>query len=280
MSGQKRRAVDKPEPLWRPVAEEGGGERGSASKGGKCPVSEPSVCIQSASPPSPRTMKAIQAAMSSDEEEEEEDEKDGSVSPRTLLAIQHALSEEEEEEEAAALRTRVNPPPAETQVVVSSSEEETGNDDALRNLSKAKSDVQGSAGQSLQDNLLISSDDELEEVTGQRNEPLQPGGLQQAHGSDRQRETESEDETNRDTLTPSKTRRTEKRSEPGLFLGHSLPTAGASTCVDPLTEPQELLVLPQQRNEEVVLQENKRDGVELESSEGSESEGKGLFKTR
>uniref|UniRef100_A0A3B4WFN8 Excision repair cross-complementation group 5 n=1 Tax=Seriola lalandi dorsalis TaxID=1841481 RepID=A0A3B4WFN8_SERLL len=176
LSGCKRRAVDRPQPLWRPVCEEEEEEvLGPSSEDSKPSASKPAP--GDASPPSPRTLEAIQAAMndSSDEEKVDQDEKHGRVSPRTLLAIQQVLAEEEDG--AAGRRTPINgsstklqvnihrPAP---QVVISSSEEETGPDDAKSLPNDKKSDFkENSPGQSVhvEDSLLVSSsEDEMEEV--------------------------------------------------------------------------------------------------------------------
>uniref|UniRef100_A0A8C7KI03 Excision repair cross-complementation group 5 n=1 Tax=Oncorhynchus kisutch TaxID=8019 RepID=A0A8C7KI03_ONCKI len=98
---------ERPEPLWRPISEEESLEEGPSSSS-KHPQ-DPNPILGDTAPISPRTLKAIQAAMDSsfsDEEEEdsswgrggsraeEEEEGGGSVSPRTLLAIQRATGEE------------------------------------------------------------------------------------------------------------------------------------------------------------------------------------------
>ncbi|XP_055786312.1 DNA excision repair protein ERCC-5 homolog isoform X2 [Salvelinus fontinalis] len=161
---------ERPEPLWRPISEEESLEEGPSSSS-KHPQ-DPNPSLGDTAPTSPRTLKAIQAAMDSsfsDEEEEGEDsswgrggsraeeegdrswgrggsraeEGGGSVSPRTLLAIQRAMGEELEVGPSPYTTmignspVKPNPPspqrPANRLVVISSSEEETeGKDTPLR----------------------------------------------------------------------------------------------------------------------------------------------------
>lgn len=251
-----------------------------SSEDSKPSVSKPSVSTQGdTSPPSPRTLTAIQAAMngSSDEEKVDQDEKDGGVSPRTLLAIQRAMAEEEEEEDATEQRTLISSSPTKPQVhichpvpqvVISSSDEETELDvlPNANSLSNEKSNFkENPTGQSVKDNLFVSSsEDEIEEVIGERNKALCFAAAKQPHrGSDRQKEAErqrevqvkSEEETKKEKLT-------DKREEPFK-----------KTETHPL--------LPEQRrNESNVLQEKNGGDVKSESSEESESEGNILFKFR
>ncbi|XP_062303562.1 DNA excision repair protein ERCC-5 homolog [Osmerus eperlanus] len=107
LSGRKRQGGGgRPEPLWRPISEEGPDEVSGPSP--KVPKLSPSLRSEAAAP-SPRTLQAIEAAMvdSFDEEEEEEGRGEGvvegvqglaggDVSPRTLLAIRQALGEEDD----------------------------------------------------------------------------------------------------------------------------------------------------------------------------------------
>ncbi|XP_042287155.1 DNA excision repair protein ERCC-5 [Thunnus maccoyii] len=272
LSGCKRRGADKPEPLWRPVCEEDADVRGSSPEDSKPSVSKPSVSTQGdTSPPSPRTLTAIQAAMngSSDEEKVEQDEKDGSVSPRTLLAIQQALAEEEED--AAERRTLISSSPTKPQVhirhpvpqvVISSSEEETGPDVLPKSNSLSNEKFYFKVDPTVQslhvkDNLFVSSsEDEMEEVIGERNKALRLAVPHQPHGgSDGQKEAErlievqmkSQEETSKEKLT-------EKQEEP-LRKTETHP-----------------LIPEQRRNESIVLQEKNGDDVKSERSEESESE--------
>nr|XP_057944964.1 DNA excision repair protein ERCC-5 homolog [Doryrhamphus excisus] len=149
----KKRATDKPEPLWCPVSEEEDKKQISCSE--EC---KPSVSKQ-ASPPSPRTLKAIQAAMSDDSDVEtvEQEKRDGRISPRTMLAIQQALAEEDEVEAKHTTQS------SKLQIVISSSDEDT---EPIRD----KSDFPKSppAINVPQRSFDISSED-MDEVIGQRN---------------------------------------------------------------------------------------------------------------
>ncbi|XP_055020328.1 DNA excision repair protein ERCC-5 homolog, partial [Boleophthalmus pectinirostris] len=103
LSGVRSRATDKPEPLWRPVCEEDEKQWGPVIQD-KTKDQKPSTSENSQDdtlPPSPRTLKAIQAALndSSDEESNSNNNKDGSVSPRTLLAIQQAMAEDGDDDQ-------------------------------------------------------------------------------------------------------------------------------------------------------------------------------------
>ncbi|XP_070687345.1 DNA excision repair protein ERCC-5 homolog [Pempheris klunzingeri] len=209
LSGCKRRAADRPEPLWRPACEEEETARGPFSENSKPSVSKPSQPDKS--PPSPRTLEAIQAAMNdgSDEEQVDRDEKDGSVSPRTLLAIQQALAEEEDG--AAEHGALISNPPTKLQanihhpvpqVVISSSEEETEPDN-VNSLPPGKSDFKGNPTVQMLhvrdgDSLYVSSsEDEMEEVIGQRNKALRFAALHQPD----EREMKSGGETKRGQVT-------------------------------------------------------------------------------
>lgn len=180
LSGSKRRAPAGPEPLWRPVCEEEENVQGSSSE---VSVSKPS---QGDMPPaSPRTMKAIQAAMKDSSEEEEEGgrvKNQGDVSPRTLLAIQQALAEEEDIPAEQGTLISSSAPKQQVnihQVVISSSEEEP-EPDHVNSVLNEKSDLKGNpTGQSSHEKDILvvsSSEDETE--------------LKQPH----ERETESEQE--------------------------------------------------------------------------------------
>ncbi|XP_031180047.1 DNA repair protein complementing XP-G cells homolog isoform X1 [Sander lucioperca] len=206
LTGCKRRAADRPEPLWRPACEDEAEVQGPSSKNSKPSVLKPSR--GDTSPPSPRTLKAIQAAMSDSSDEEKVDhDKDGSMSPRTLLAIQRALAEEEDG--AAAHSTLISSTSTKLQanihhpgpqVVIGSSEEETKPED-VNPLPNEKSNFKGNpTGQSLhrKDGLFVSSsEDEMESVIGQRNEALRFAAQQQTPET----EMKSEEETKRRRLT-------------------------------------------------------------------------------
>ncbi|XP_029953206.1 DNA repair protein complementing XP-G cells [Salarias fasciatus] len=188
LAGCRGRAADKQEPLWRPVHEEEQKTWVGSSKGSKPPDSKPSRA--DTSPPSPRTLKAIQDAMNdmSDEEGVEETQGDGSVSPRTLQAIKQALAEEGEGASGHMSSSGSKPttsahlsgPP----VVVSSSEDEA--EDPERQKSSLKQEQSLTADDALFDS---SSEDEMEEVIGQRNKALRVAALQRT-----ERETQANGE--------------------------------------------------------------------------------------
>ncbi|KAF5902608.1 DNA repair protein complementing XP-G cell, partial [Clarias magur] len=102
----KRRTKGRPEPLWRPVSDGIPEENQPASSSSSSATPKPTICSEEqpsdGAPPSPRTLKAIQAAMMDSSSDEDEltskktlqDEGNGGVSPRTLQAIQSALTED------------------------------------------------------------------------------------------------------------------------------------------------------------------------------------------
>ncbi|XP_026234873.1 LOW QUALITY PROTEIN: DNA repair protein complementing XP-G cells homolog [Anabas testudineus] len=201
LSGYKKRAADRPEPLWRPVCE----EQEEKVWGTSSEDSKPSVSKQSPGETSPRTLKAIQAVIndSSDEEAVNQDKRDGSVSPRTQLAIQQALAEDEDGAEtlisSSPTKLCANTHHLVPQVVISSSDEETEPDD-LKSSSNEKSDFKGNLTNQIvnrKDLFVNSSEDEMEEVIGQRNKALRFAALQQSH----EKEQTTEDETKKGQLT-------------------------------------------------------------------------------
>ncbi|XP_076586385.1 DNA excision repair protein ERCC-5 homolog [Chaetodon auriga] len=238
LSGSKRRAAGRPEPLWRPACEEEEEVQGPSSEDSKPSVSEPSQGHMS--PPSPRTLEAIQAAMndSSDEEKLDRDKKDGSVSPRTLQAIHRALAEEEDgaaehgtviSSSLTKLQANIHHPAP--QVVISSSEEEPEPAN-VNSLPNEKPDLKGNpAGQSfhVKDSLLLSSsDDEMEEVIGQRNKALRVAALQQPE----EREAKSQEETKKAQLTEEPER---KDSEDRFITKNGDPRGAAASCQNTLS---------------------------------------------
>ncbi|KAM9825505.1 DNA excision repair protein ERCC-5 homolog [Syngnathus typhle] len=178
LAGFIERAVDKPEPLWRPISED---EE-------KKQVPPPDDCQASASklhsPPSPRTLKAIQAAMSDSSDVEKQEESDGKVSPRTLIAIQRAL-EEDEKEDGATRQTPSASSVAKLQMDIGSSEEET---EPIGDA-KEKTDFKRVA-----DHLFDSGSDSMDEVIGRRYEAVHTSAATQKlkEGSDNVREEASE----------------------------------------------------------------------------------------
>lgn len=283
LSGSKRRAPGGPEPLWRPVCEEEEDVRGSSSE---VSVSKPS---QGDTPPaSPRTMKAIQAAMkdSSDEEEGGRVKNQGGLSPRTLLAIQQALAEEEDSPAEQGRLISSLPPKQQVnihQVVISSSEEEPEPDN-VNSVSNEKSDLKRNpTGQSSheKDSLVVSSsEDETEEVIGQRNKALCFAQLEQPH----ERETESEREKGQmmeNTSTGSR-RQTEEPEEPEtraalITRAEDLVRPQGATGVSHNPNPNPPMVLEPTINTDVP---EERIDVKSEGSEESESEGTAPFSSK
>ncbi|XP_031702386.1 DNA repair protein complementing XP-G cells homolog [Anarrhichthys ocellatus] len=293
-AGGTRRAPDRPEPLWRPACEEKAEVAGPSSEDSKPSVSKPNQ--GDTSPPSPRTLNAIRAAMndSSEEETVDQEKKDGSASPRTLLAIQRALAEEDDDDDddgAAEHRTlisssptkiRANIPRPVPQVVVSSSEEE-GEPDGVNSMPHEKSDFKGNQSLHVKDVLFAgSSEGETEAMIGQRNEALRFAALQKPH----EREMESEKETKRRQLTEDvrlgSRGQMEKEEELITELGaaafnqNTLPTnLSAQLCGKPPSEETKMHPAPlKQRSNEVIeaLEERTGEDMKSEGSEESESE--------
>ncbi|XP_053532353.1 DNA excision repair protein ERCC-5 [Ictalurus punctatus] len=111
---RKGKLQGRPEPLWRPVSDGIREENEPTSSSSSSTTPKPIICSEEqpsdGAPPSPRTLRAIQAAMmdSSSDEDELASKKmirdgcgkvssrdgNGGVSPRTLQAIQRALMED------------------------------------------------------------------------------------------------------------------------------------------------------------------------------------------
>ncbi|KAK2908456.1 hypothetical protein Q8A67_004293 [Cirrhinus molitorella] len=89
---RKGRPKGKPEPLWRPVAED---DENKPSSSSSCAEEEPSA--SGGAPPSPRTLQAIHSAMVDSSSEEEavaaRGSEDDRVSPRTLQAIHSSITD-------------------------------------------------------------------------------------------------------------------------------------------------------------------------------------------
>ncbi|XP_015258787.1 PREDICTED: DNA repair protein complementing XP-G cells [Cyprinodon variegatus] len=256
LTGCRKRNADKPEPLWRPVTGDEDDEKDEV-RATCSEVSPPTV--SKPSPPSPRTLKAIQAAMSDSSEEEDPDKKDGRVSPRTLLAIQQALTEEENEASVSVstLQTCLPRPVGAVESSSSEEEEETG-----PSLKEGLDFAQNTAHQCLQmdDSLLgSSSEDEMEEVIGQRNKAIRSAAL----GKSSKTEKESEEEANKQNEPEQKeTERELCVSASGQEPSIAPPSAEAEDSAldkrrDPLTEGPE---------------EPKRVELKSEKSEESDSE--------
>uniref|UniRef100_A0A3P8U2B3 Excision repair cross-complementation group 5 n=1 Tax=Amphiprion percula TaxID=161767 RepID=A0A3P8U2B3_AMPPE len=293
LSGCRIRAADKPKPLWRPICEEDEEVQTTSSEDSKPSVSKPSV--EATSPPSPRTVKAIQAAMndSSDEEKVDQRKEDGSVSPRTLLAIQQALNDEEDG--AAECMTRISSSPIKVkadvhhpvpQVFISSSEEETepspkGTSDFKRNPAGQSSDVKDSL-------LVSSSEDEMEEVIGERNRALRLATLQQRPRTEMESEEETKTGHPMENLWTKNRGQTEKKEKLNIRESdHSPHNAAASSpdtlsinlspqlCGKPASARTDIHpVTLKQSNDKLTEapEETNGDNVKSESSEESESE--------
>ncbi|XP_068435766.1 DNA excision repair protein ERCC-5 isoform X2 [Clinocottus analis] len=269
LTGGTRR--DRPEPLWRPACEGKEEMLGPSSEDSKPSVSKPTW--GDTSPPSPRTLKAIQAAMnvSSEEETLDQEKKDGSVSPRTLLAIQQALAEEGD---SSPTKMQANLPHP---VVISSSEDER-EPDSVNYLPNKKSDFKGNpAVQRLHTEDVLSSsgsEDETEATVCRRNEALRFAAPQKPHGS----ETNTKNrELTEDTKLGSRGQ-TEKQEElitktnaaAAAFNQNLLSTnLSAQLCRETEMLPGPL----KQRSNEVIeaLEERNGDDVKSEGSEKSDS---------
>ncbi|KAM9366796.1 DNA excision repair protein ERCC-5 homolog [Symphorus nematophorus] len=290
LSDIKRRAAGKPEPLWRPVCEEEEKVQDISSEDSKPSVSK--LPQGDASPPSPRTLKAIQDAMndSSDEEKVQQDKNGGSVSPRTQLAIQQALTEQEEHAaehgtqiSSSATKLQVNIQHPVPQVVISSSEEET-EPDHVKSLSDEKAEFkEESTGQSLhvKDSLLVSSsEDEIEEMIAQRNKALRFAALQQLH----KRETKSKEETKTEELERRESELGLIRKNNDLVQPQTAAAASSQNTSISINLPAEICekapnaeteihpVLPEQRNNMFIEAPEKRNGDDVKSEGSEESE--------
>lgn len=297
LSGSKRRAAGRPEPLWRPACEEEEKVRSPSPE-----VSKPSVSKLSQGdtpPPSPRTLKAIQAAMndSSDEEKVDRVKNGGSLSPRTLQAIQQALAEEEEGAaepgsliSSSPAKLQVNIPQPAPRVVISSSEEEREPDD-VNSLPHEKSALKGnptSQSSHVKDSLFVSSsEDEMEEVTNK--------ALSFALKQPRERETESETKKGQliEDIRTGRRGQTGKQEElerrAGLITenGDLVQPQGATASSQnnlPISLSAQISGKPpgaETENDPVVLEprRNKEERIEVksEASEESESEGAVIF---
>lgn len=147
------------------------------------------------------------------------------VSPRTILAIQKALTEAEDEASVSPsnLQTCLQHPVP--QVVVSSSDEDT------RPSLQEESDFgQNATHQSvlIEDSLLgSSSEDELEEVIGERNKAFRSAALQQSPKTEMELEAEPVKEAEKEKAL--KARESEPKmhvsasSQESSFISPSLP---------------------------------------------------------
>ena len=280
LTGCRRRAADRPEPLWRPVGE-GEEDKSSPSKEDfKHSSSQPPQ--GDTSPPSPRTLEAIQAAMadSSDEETVGPGKKEGSVSPRTLLAIQEVLVEEddsgaEQRNVSVNLQTTIHRPAP--QVVIISSEE----DDAKCVLTRIDS-RENPTGRNprVNDSLLVSSsEDEMKDVIGQSRKALHTAVLPQPQRKEMRSEEEMKDGELKEDATTGSGRQIETKDDlvqPHVAAASSQNTSSislsAQRCGKPLSAETQPVLSEQRRNMSAETLE-KRDEDDVKS-EGSESEGK------
>ncbi|XP_026175531.1 DNA repair protein complementing XP-G cells homolog isoform X2 [Mastacembelus armatus] len=304
LSGCRRQAVGRPEPLWRPVCEEGEEVQGSSSEDSKPSASKPSQ--GDGSPPSPRTLQAIQNAMnnSSDEENVDQHKEDGSVSPRTLLAIQQALAEEQDSAaQCMTLTSRSSSRLPAPHMLISSSEEETELND-LKSLQSEKSDFKGNPTDQrllMKDYLFVSSsEDEMDEVIGQRNKALCSAALQQTH--EREMNSEEEKKKSEDARTGSggqaeKQEELERResdhrliikngdlvqsqdaaapSQNALSINFAAQISGKSLSEERKTETDHFL--PEQRTNEFTEAPEQRNGDDVKSEGNGESESEESF---
>lgn len=296
LSGIEKRAAVRPEPLWRPVCEEEAKVRGSSPE-----VSKPSnskISQGDMPPPSPRTLKAIEAAMeeSSDEENGDSGKKDASLSPRTLLAIHKALAEEEEGSADQESLIHISPPKHRVnilhpspQVVVISSEEEP-HSSSLIFLPDENSKVQRNPTSQhvhVKDSLLVSSsEDEMEEVIGQRNKALRSALLEDTHEKETKNgqliedlragsrgQTEKQEELERGAgLTTSNGDLVQLQGETASSLNNLPNRPPAQICGKPLSAETENDSVVSEQTKDKSTEED-RLKVKSEASEESESEG-------
>ncbi|XP_061526161.1 DNA excision repair protein ERCC-5 [Phycodurus eques] len=288
LSGFIKQAVDKPKPLWCLVSEEEDKKQVSCSEDCKASVS------QLDSPPSPHTLKAIQAAMSdsSDVETVKQEERDVCVSPRTLLAIQRALAEEDEVY-GVKHTTLSRSSATKLQTFISSSEEEM-EPDAMSNVVQEKSNFEGNTvGKKKPDELLVIGSDYMDEVIGKRNKDFHFAAAihELKEGSDRQNVGDEKSEVNKDKemlnaklldarpVGCSQTKPDERgdSEQRMMFDKERHAHSEAAACVfeqlqgEPLWEAQSHLELPKQRNNESTILQRSLD-VKTESTDDSESE--------
>uniref|UniRef100_A0A1A7WVM1 Excision repair cross-complementing rodent repair deficiency, complementation group 5 (Xeroderma pigmentosum, complementation group G (Cockayne syndrome)) n=1 Tax=Iconisemion striatum TaxID=60296 RepID=A0A1A7WVM1_9TELE len=256
-----RRTADRPEPLWRPVGEEEMEAKASSSKPS---VSDPSQ--RDAAPPSPRTLKAIQAAMndSSDEEKLDQEKEQGSVSPRTLLAIQQALTEEGDGASGLPTKLQTSLHPPVPQVVISSSDEES------QPSTKETSEFERSiTHQSSDSSLDSSSEEEMEEVIGQRNKALRQAAFQHSP----KKEAESEEEllkASEKVEKPESEHKPDQRSQNTLVI--ALPSQPSEKLVSIPTDVHPGVTEERKEKLHEGLDGTNGDEVKPEKSEDSESE--------
>ncbi|XP_034048515.1 DNA repair protein complementing XP-G cells homolog [Thalassophryne amazonica] len=302
-SGFKRRGVDRGEPLWRPAGQEEEETSGPSLEEMKPAVSKPAVSSQGdTSPPSPRTLRAIQSAMNDSSDEESQS---GSVSPRTLLAIQQAL----EGDGAAESKTLNSVSTTEAQVhfqhhvppvVISIIDEEAELENVPKFLNYKPNINLNCEGKQRGQNAFVTcdlfvsgSEDEMEDVIGQRNRALQQQFDREKEAeSNKESEVKSEDQTSTD-----RRRQPEQQGEPEknesdhgqmtLSLSHKNDQLRKTVAADKNTlsvnlsaqlsgNPFSVAECPflqeQKQQHTPVLEDKVGDGVNSKGSEESDSE--------
>ncbi|XP_077444783.1 DNA excision repair protein ERCC-5 homolog [Stigmatopora argus] len=259
LSGFIKRAVAKPEPLWCLVPEEE--DKKQVSFSGDCKVSEV------ISPPSPRTLKAIQAAMSDSSEEKREDE-DGSISPRTLLAIQQAL---DEDGDGVKQNTLNSSSATKLQIDISSSEEHETEPNAVKDFVIEKCSLkENTIVKSIPDDLLDVGSDYMEEIIGQRNKAVHfVGAIHEAKGgSDRQNMGEEMSQVDKD-MKPDNI----GDSDPGLMFEKEPHTRDATeNGSEHLREAQSRIELPEWGNNQSTIDSESEESFEEVSEEELEED--------
>lgn len=289
LSGIERRAAGRPEPLWCPA-----GEKEVKGRGSPLEESKPSTSKLSqgdAAPPSPRTLKAIEAAMaeSSDEEKVNSGQKDGHLSPRTMLAIQEALAEEEDGSSDQSRPLCSSPPKQQVtvlhpapQIVVSSSEDEADSSSLTVLPAEHPNTEKKPLSQNVhvRDSLLVSSsEDEMEEAITQRNKVLRATMLEEVE------EKEAKNEELGDGIRAGSGKQEEPQTRAALngdlarLRGEAAPcvrdlpiSPSAHICVKPITaETGNGSVVSEPKTNQTAKEG--RDEVKSEAGEESESEG-------
>ncbi|XP_041836782.1 DNA repair protein complementing XP-G cells [Melanotaenia boesemani] len=266
LSGCRKRIKDRPEPLWRPVGEKEVLQ--AISEESKSSVPKPPKV--DAAPPSPRTLKAIQAAMN-DSSDEEKVGQVRSVSPRTLMAIQQALTEEEDGASSSTTKLQASLHHSVPQVVISSSEEET--QPSPKDELDFKSNMTGQSPHTKDGLFVSSSEDEMEEMIGQRNRALRFAALQQNpktnveseewHASQKKKKKLEDGESEEKPQVAASNQNT-------LPIDLSPPPCGKPTSTVTRVHPT---LLEQRKNKLTeALEEISGDHVKSQSSEESESE--------
>lgn len=285
LSGVRSQTVDKPEPLWRPVCDEDKKRalvtpNKTSDHKSTVPLLENSK--DPAAPPSPRTLKAIQAALEDNSDDENyRDKMDGSVSPRTLLAIHQAMVEEDVYvDKCKSSNTNSYGQQSVPQVIISSSDDEGESSQVV--VSNFNSYLQCEKEKNInamnvKDSLLMSSsEDEMEEVVGQRRKALWSSVLldEQPEKSEEQRAEMLSEKVSRNYTRDI----FEKNSSESLGITLAKASSGEVAVVSEDTKSHcdegfSQLVVP----ELMMMESTKQDDVSVfitpEENEESESEG-------